>query len=168
MKRLNKLSLTKRLSVTLLIAVFLVTLTAAVPVDACRHRHRVIVGHMDLTFVGEPGDLGVLAWEGEISGRIRGRMVFWSLLLEFNVPNEGWAHFKEIWQIFSFKTGKLLLQGVDEGYVTPEARYFMSGEVTVASHRYRRYIGHRVFMFGVINWVDFMEIGTAPGTFLLF
>jgi hypothetical protein len=123
---------------------------------------------MDLTFVGEPGDLGVLAWEGEISGRIKGRMVFWSLLLEFNVPNEGWAHFQEIWQIFSLKTGKLLLQGVDEGYVTPEARYFMSGEVTVASHRYRRYIGHQVFMFGIINWEVFMEKGTAPGTFLLF
>ncbi|MFX1263328.1 MAG: hypothetical protein ACFFAZ_14705 [Promethearchaeota archaeon] len=161
------------MSVAFLVMAFIVTLTAAAPVSACRHR--VIRGHMDLFFVNtasEPGDPGYpissLTWDGKISGGIKGRMLFWNTLLEFDVPNVGWAHFTEIWQILHHRTGEVLLQGVDEGYVTPEGRYFMSGEVTIASHQYGRYIGHGVFMFGVIDWVVPLQEGTAPGTFLLF
>lgn len=99
-KELRKVSLVKRMTVMLVALVFLVTLVQAVPVDACRHKP--IRGYMDLVFVGrlsvegEPGHPSLLAWDGEISGGINGRMVFWNLLLEFDTPRQGWSHFKEI------------------------------------------------------------------------
>jgi hypothetical protein len=127
---------------------------------------------MDLVFVGrpsEPGEPGnLLAWDGKICGGIKGRMLFWNTYLGPAEFDPDWTHFTEIWQILHRRTGRVLLEGVDEGYVTPDGYYFMSGRVTDASHRYARYIGHRVFMFGSINWVTPMVEGTAPGTFLLF
>jgi hypothetical protein len=175
-KKLRKVRILRRLSVALIVAFFLVTIVAAVPADACgnRSRHKPIRGHMDLVFSGEvsgdddPIPNTLLAWDGEISGGIKGRMLFWNLLLEPAGPNGDWTHFKEIWQIFDLVTTELLIQGEDEGYVSPKGRYSMLGKVTTASDAYEQYMGHRVFMFGKVIWETPLVSGTAPGTFILF
>ena len=151
-------------------------IVAAVPADACGHRsrYRPIRGHMDLTMIWTPSQVGdpgydensIFAWDGEISGGIEGRMLFWNLLIEPAGPNGDWTHFKEIWQIFDLTTGELLLQGKDEGYVTPDGYYFMTGKVTTTSDAYGRYLGHRVFMYGKV--LSDGSIVTGPGTFILF
>ena len=145
-------------------------------VQACRFKS--LHGKMDLNFVGAPpgpNDPGWLTWKGTIKGDIEGDIIFWNTLSEKVGPNKDWVHFKEIWQIFDSDTNELLLEGYDEGYITPSKKYAMVGRVTSVSEDYEKYIGHYVVMFGTIYFVEIqtpdgpkLVPSTAPGLFIMF
>ncbi|MHA2031128.1 MAG: hypothetical protein ACXAC2_18955 [Candidatus Kariarchaeaceae archaeon] len=167
MKKLSKVSLTKRLSVVFLVLGFMM---AFVPnIQAMQYRTT-----MDVSFNPEVfSDPTVPIWVGTVSGDIDGTMLFWAT---GPTPPKDLGHppgfpwqvhfFTEYWEIID-EDGDLIA-GIDKGNTGyANWKFRMNGEVTGATGKYVDLVGHQVHMHGQIEWTELFVSGVAVGPVII-
>ncbi|MHA2149706.1 MAG: hypothetical protein ACXACG_05770 [Candidatus Thorarchaeota archaeon] len=186
MKKLNKVSLVKRLRVVALLVAFTVALVSVAPVEAIKP----LGGTMDLQFnLGWPGPQDeVPDWVGNITiDGVLYDMAFYAIgsgksFVTDPANLRGKIHFfEEIWVIghidYAFDENgvltlfdpyDILMRGYDKGQTnTQNSKYHMSGYVEDATGAFTGRAGCNVHMMGDIIWYPFGAPFAAPGEFRL-
>ncbi len=167
MKKLSKVSLTKKLSVVLaaltIIMVFIPT------AQAKQYGSTVELSFNPLVFEDPTEPI----WVGTISGEIDGTMVFWATGPN---PSKDLGHppgfpwqvhfFTEYWEITDDEGD--WIAGIDNGNTGySNWKYRMNGVVTEATGKYVDLVGHRVHMHGQIEWTVLFDSGDAVGLVII-
>lgn len=181
MKKLNKLSKMKRLSVVVLAVALTLSLISVAPVQA----KKPLRGTMDLEYnLAWPGPQEEIPdWVGTIiiDGQVYD-MAFYAIgsgKAFVTPPFRGKIHFfEEKWVIgdihYVFTDGVLtefeeiniLCWGYDKGQTnTQTSKYHMNGNVEEASGFFEGWAGRSVHMHGIIEWYPFGAPFAAPGEF---
>ncbi len=165
-KKLNRLSLAKRVGVVLVALIFVI---ASVPnAHAAQYRSTMNVAFNPEVFEDPTQPI----WEGTISGDLDGTMLFWAT---GPVPSKDLGHppgfpwqvhfFTEYWMII---TEDGYIAGIDKGNTGySNWKFRMNGEVTEAEGIYEDLVGHQVHMNGQITWTEVFVSGIAIGPVII-
>ncbi len=161
----QRVSKVKRVSVVLVVFVFILSLVTVGMVQA----KKPLYCTTDYTFVGHLGivddDGRLLAWQGTVNGDINGEIEWWMYILDKKCPQV--THFaNDRWMIFDTDTGDLLLKGDEQGTTTirngKNSNWRSNGIILETNEDLAIWIGRQVHMSGHFEWIDF-DIG-FPGS----
>ncbi|MHA1943844.1 MAG: hypothetical protein ACW96M_05550 [Candidatus Thorarchaeota archaeon] len=157
MKKLSKVSLTKRLSVIVLVLTFCIALIPAVQAEKSIRWEMAV--HFNPAVMTDPTEP---IWEGPLHGDIDAWMIFYAV---GPIPPKdvGKVHFFcEEWYIIDSEGDEIW--GYDKGSTSKANwRFRMNGEITDATGKYADLVGHQVHMHGQITWTEFGPTGPLAG-----
>ena len=173
----------KKITTVILVISFLTLVSTIAAVNAKNKP----VGIMDLQFnLAWPGPQAEIPdWIGTITfDGVEYGMAFFAIgsgkPFETNPPSTSVHFFEEIYVIYyelyftfnedgtlgAFVPGDIALWGYDVGLTNlVNSKYHMTGNVEEAFGDFAQWIGHNVYMSGVIEWYPFGAPQYAPGTF---